>query len=125
MLAAWAITYFNKWNLPFLYALLIIALLFFLNLIYDYHLEYQSFQELNDKYEDLKTEPDDSSSVSIEDKERGISLKVNGKIIDDPDLKEIIHITLERYKRSNEEERKKWIQQGKDEEDNYILTHKW
>lgn len=125
VLAAWGISYFVKWNIPFLYVLLIIAVLFILNLIYDYHLEYKAYQELNDKYNDLKNNDAVETSVKVKDAERGIELEVNGKPIKDQDLKEIVHITLERYEHSNEEERKKWIQQGKDEEDNLILNGKF
>lgn len=63
--------------------------------------------------------------VKVKDKERGIELEVNGEEIKDPELKEIIHITLERYKHSNEEERKKWIQKGRKEMENSIENGKW
>lgn len=64
-------------------------------------------------------------AVKVKDKERGIYLMVDGEEIKSPELKEIIHITLERYKHSNEEERQKWIEEGKDQLTNYILHHKW
>lgn len=64
-------------------------------------------------------------AVKVKDKERGIYLMVDGKEIDNPELNEIIHITLERYKHSNEEERKKWIMKGKKREDDYLMNHKW
>lgn len=64
-------------------------------------------------------------AVKVKDKERGIYLMVDGKEIDNPELNEIIHITLERYKHSNEEERKKWIMEGKKREDDYLMNHKW
>lgn len=63
--------------------------------------------------------------VKVKDKERGIELTVNGEEIRDPELKEIIHITLERYKHSNEEERKKLIEEGRKEMEDYMLNHKW
>lgn len=125
VLAAWGVSYFTKWELPFLYILLIIAGLFILNLIYNYHLEYKSFQDLLDRYNVLKNESDTAKSIKVTDKERGIELEVNGEQIKDPDLREIVHITLERYKHSNEEERKKWIQKGKDERDYYLEHHAW
>lgn len=125
VVAVWGVSYFTKWDLPFLYILLIIAGLFIANLIYDYHLEYEAYQSLHDRYSYLKNDSDGETSVRVKDKERGIHLKVDGNEITNPELKEIIHITLERYKHSNDEERKKWIQEGKEQEDNYILNSKW
>lgn len=125
VLAMWGISYFAKWNIPFLYILLIIVPLFIVNLIIDYHLEYRIYQELKDKYDDLKNEGSANSSVKVRDRERGIDLEVDGNKIVDPELKEIIHITLERYKHSNEEERKKWVQEGQKEMEDYIENGKW
>lgn len=121
----WGISYFAKWNIPFLYILLIIVPLFIVNLIIDYHLEYRIYQELKDKYDDLKNEGSTNSSVKVRDRERGIDLEVDGNKIVDPELKEIIHITLERYKHSNEEERKKWVQEGRKEMEDSIENGKW
>lgn len=64
-------------------------------------------------------------AVKVKDKERGIYLKVDGKEINNPELNEIIHITLERYKHSNEEERKKWIQEGRKEMEDAIENGEW
>ena len=124
-LTAWGISYFAKWNIPFLYILLIIIALFLVNLIIDYHLEYKTYQELKDKYDSVANEGSANSSIKVKDGERGINLEVNGNKIVDPDLKELVHITVERYKHSNEEERKKWIEEGRKEMEDYILNHKW
>ncbi|HJE41189.1 MAG TPA: exosortase/archaeosortase family protein [Limosilactobacillus reuteri] len=125
VLAMWGISYFAKWNVPFIYILLAILGLFIINLVYNYHLEFQAFQELNDKYNDLKSESCERSTVKVKDKERGISLEINGKEIKNPQLKEIVQITLDRYKHSNEEERKKWIQEGRKKFEDEILNSKW
>ena len=70
----------------------------------------ENVSSLKNKIDRLKEQNNKLSSgtVKIKDDERGISLKVDGKEIENPQLKEIIQITLDRYKRSNEEERKKW-----------------
>ena len=104
---------------------MIIISLFLVNLIIDYHLEYKTYQELKDKYDSVANEGSANSSIKVKDGERGINLEVNGSKIVDPDLKELVHITVERYKHSNEEERKKWIEEGRKEMEDYILNHKW
>lgn len=119
------ISFFTKWNVPFIYILLAILGLFIINLVYNYHLEFQAFQELNDKYNDLKSKSCERSIVKVKDKERGISLEINGEEIKNPQLKEIVQITLDRYKHSNEEERKKWIQEGRKKFEDEILNSKW
>lgn len=65
------------------------------------------------------------SSVEVDDGERNIHLKINGKVNKDTQLGKIIGMTLNRYKISNEKEREKWIEESKRQEEEYILNHKW
>ena len=80
----------------------------------------ENISSLKNKIDKLKEQNNklNSGTVKIKDNERGIYLEVNGKEIDNPQLKEMIQITLDRYKHSNEEERKKW-----DEEFGDKLSH--
>ena len=70
----------------------------------------ENISSLKNKIDKLKEQNNklNSGTVKIKDNERGIYLEVNGKEIENPQLKEMIQITLDRYKHSNEEERKKW-----------------
>ena len=56
ILTLWAISFFSNWNKLFLYLLLVVVVLLSINLIYNFHLEYENFQQLNDSYIELKDE---------------------------------------------------------------------
>lgn len=55
--------------------------------------------------------------VEVEDPQRDIKIKINGKANDDPVLKKLISAALKRHRTSDEEQRQKWEEE--------LLNHKW
>lgn len=139
---AWENSYFTKTlhiNFPVL-VLILIAFYITTTVIIVSH-EYDEKQTLEDNYKALddkyqsvkkrleKAEEKLSSPVEIGKDGESVTVKASRKDLADPDFMKDVKLFIQNYEKltesSKKELREKWIAEGKKQEDDYILTHKF
>lgn len=82
----------------------------------------KNIEQLKEKIRQLEKENREiSETVEVEDPQRNIKIKINGKPDDNPVLKELISQAIKRYQTSDKEQKKKWEQEWEDK----LINGKW